>query len=154
MKCKKCRRLIKTELESLNGIDQVKVNISEENATIKYDPKKIEIQTIKSAIKELGYDPQNKNNYSCKEKDTKNTLMQGLIYGFIPHIGCIGFVIGSILGVTVLMNLFRPFLMNRYFFHALILMSMVFVTISATIYLKRNELLTWNGIKKKKAISQ
>ncbi len=94
------------------------------------------------------------NEMSCCKKnesneDKKKTLIQGLIYGTIPHVGCIMFIIGSILGVTVLMQFFKPLLMNRYFFHFLIALSLLFATFSSWLYLRKNSLLSLNGMKKK-----
>lgn len=90
-----------------------------------------------------------KNKVKCC--DTKDSsIKQGLIYGIIPHIGCIAFIIGSILGVTVLMNVFRPIMMNRYFFHWLFLVAIGFATLSSVFYLRKNNLLSWDGVKKKK----
>ena len=86
----------------------------------------------------------------CCEKKKDKSLRQGILYGLIPHIGCIAFIIGSILGVTVLMNFFKPVLMNRYFFHALIGISLGFATLSSILYLRKNKMLSWPGIKKKK----
>lgn len=45
----------------------------------------------------------NKNNKQPQmneEKKKPKGFLVGLIYGLIPHIGCIGFIIFSILGVT------------------------------------------------------
>jgi len=88
----------------------------------------------------------------CKpKKEYKGkSLFKGIMYGLLPHTGCILFIIASILGATVLMQFFRPLLMNRYIFHYLILLSIGFATLSSLIYLKRNKLLSWRGIKKKK----
>ncbi|MBU0467091.1 MAG: hypothetical protein KJ718_04110 [Nanoarchaeota archaeon] len=85
------------------------------------------------------------------KKDKEGNIKQGLIYGLIPHIGCIAFIIGSVLGVTVLMQFFKPILMNRYFFHALMGVSIGFATLSSVIYLKKHKLLNKEGIKKKKS---
>ena len=94
-----------------------------------------------------------KNLPSCckptKEYKGNNPLI-GIAYGIIPHIGCIMFIIGAVLGVTILMQYFRPFLMNRYIFHYLILLSVGFATLSSFLYLRKNKLLSWKGIKKKK----
>ncbi|MEW6295243.1 MAG: hypothetical protein AB1467_03010 [Candidatus Diapherotrites archaeon] len=82
--------------------------------------------------------------------DKKNkTFLEGIIYGLIPHIGCIAFIIGSILGVTVLINLFRPLLLNKYFFYILFLVSISFATISALLYLRKNGILSMAGVKRK-----
>jgi hypothetical protein len=84
-----------------------------------------------------------------KEYKGKNSLV-GLAYGIIPHIGCIIFIVASILGVTVLMNFFKPLLLNRNIFYYLIAISIGFATLSSFIYLKKNKLLSIGGIKNKK----
>ena len=87
---------------------------------------------------------------SANETTGKNkNILQGLFYGIIPHIGCIAFIIGSILGVTLLTQLFRPLLMNPYFFHILILLSLSFATLSSILYLRKNGLLSSVGAKRK-----
>jgi len=80
---------------------------------------------------------------------SKNGLLQGIFYALVPHTICIAFLIGSILGVTLLMQFFKPLLMNRYFFYALIAISLMFATLSAALYLRRNGLLSALGAKKK-----
>ncbi len=91
-------------------------------------------------------------NKNTEEKESsccrKESWRQGVLYGFIPHLGCIAFIIGSVLGVTFLMNWFKPLLMNRYFFHALISLSLGLATLSSILYLKKNNQLSRNGIKK------
>lgn len=82
------------------------------------------------------------------EKETQGFL-SGVMYWLIPHIGCIAFIIGSVLGATVLMQFFKPLLMNKYFFYLLILLSLVFATISSALYLRKNGLLSLQGIKRK-----
>ncbi|MCC7570735.1 hypothetical protein KO465_05285 [Candidatus Micrarchaeota archaeon] len=92
-----------------------------------------------------------KQKNCCGEKKSvkdKNSVM-GIMYGVFPHIGCIAFIVGSILGVTVLTQLFKPLLMNPYLFHILILMSLVFATLSSLLYLKSNGFLSIWGIKQK-----
>ncbi|MBI4980870.1 hypothetical protein HZC30_04925 [Candidatus Woesearchaeota archaeon] len=83
---------------------------------------------------------------NCCKPDPK-PLKQSIIYGIIPHIGCIAFIIGSIFGVTILMQWFKPLLMNRYFFYMLIAASLTLTTLSAMLYLKKNQLLSMRGIK-------
>ena len=76
--------------------------------------------------------------------------MSGLIYGLLPHVGCIGFIVFSVLGVTAATAVFKPLLLNPYFFHILIALAIFFATVAAAIYLKKNGLLSWSGIKRKK----
>ena len=80
-------------------------------------------------------------------KKKKKGFSQGLFYGLLPHTGCFMFIIGSILGVTLLMNFAKPFLMNQYFFHYLIGISLGFATLSAGFYLRKNNKLSIQGSK-------
>lgn len=87
----------------------------------------------------------------CPGKNEKSKgFWSGLIYGLVPHTGCIAFIIFAILGITTATALIKPLLMNRYFFYMLIALSFIFATISAAIYLKKFNLLSFEGIKKKK----
>jgi len=79
----------------------------------------------------------------------KNAL-NGIVYGIIPHIGCIMFIVAAVLGATVLVQLFKPILMNRNIFYYLFLISLGFATLSSFFYLKKNRKLSWEGIKSKK----
>ena len=85
---------------------------------------------------------------SSNKKESKGFL-SGLVYGLIPHTGCIAFIIFSILGVTTATALFKPLLMSRYLFYGLIMISFLFATISAIIYLKKMNMFSREGIKKK-----
>lgn len=88
----------------------------------------------------------------CSKPDKKpEGIWQGIAYGLIPHTGCIIFIIASILGATVLMQLFKPILMNEYIFYYLILISIGFATLSSYFYLKKHDSLSLEGIKKKKS---
>lgn len=135
MHCNSCVTRIEEKLLQMKGVNRVKVNLVEEKAYITFNPKKIDLNKIKAEIELTGYKTESNND--SKETSRSSSLKQGLIYGLIPHIGCIAFIIGSILGVTVLTQLFRPLLMNRYFFHILIGISFLFATISAIVYLKK-----------------
>lgn len=79
----------------------------------------------------------------------KRGLLTGITYGLIPHIGCIAFIVASILGITTATAFFKPLLLNSYFFYGLIVLSLAFATISAIIYLKKNGILSTLGAKRK-----
>lgn len=147
MHCKSCVELIESKLSSLEGMVEVKVNLAKDEAEVKFNPDKISLEKINSEISKLGYSTSDKER--DKQKKKGRGFLQGLIYGLIPHIGCIAFIVGSILGVTVLMKFFRPLLMNRYFFHTLIGVSLGFATLSSAYYLRNNRLLSLSGIRKK-----
>lgn len=141
MHCKACVELIEFKVGQLNGVSYVKAHLAEDKAVVKFDPRKVGLAELKSEIDSLGY--------STHHGKKCNNLLQGITYGLLPHAGCIAFIIASILGVTVAMNFFRPLLMSPFIFHGLVLMSLVFATISSTMYLRKNGLLSWWGIQKK-----
>ncbi len=143
MHCKSCADKIESKLGSLDGVESIKVNLVENNGLVKFNPEKIKLETIKSEIAKLGYSTGSKN------AKHKKGLVEGIMYGLIPHIGCIAFLIGSIFGVTFLMKFFKPLLLSRYFFHILILISLLFATASAFFYLRKNGFLSLAGIKRK-----
>lgn len=93
----------------------------------------------------------NEKQDCCKKNNLreKKSFSAGIAYGLIPHLGCIAFIIGSTLGVTMLMQFFKPLLMNRYLFHMLILMSLMFATLSSFLYLRKNSFLSIFGVKRK-----
>lgn len=88
----------------------------------------------------------------CEPKSSKPEkagLLTGILYGILPHTFCIAFIIFSIIGATTASLFFKKILLIPYLFNLLIGMSLVFATISAVIYLKRNNFLSLVGMKKK-----
>ena len=85
----------------------------------------------------------------CDVKIKEKGLSKGILYGLIPHVGCLLFLVFTVLGVTALSALFKPLLLNRYFFYLLIVFSFILATISAMIYLNKNGFLSVSGVKKK-----
>lgn len=149
MRCKRCADSIIKRLSEADGIKDVTVKLVSDEAIVRYDDEKRTKEEIETMIQDLGFLVRSgPDTADTDKKDT--TIMQGILYGTIPHIGCIMFIIGSILGVTFLMNWFRPLLMSRFFFHALIALALVIATLSSALYLKKNGMLSWQGIKKKR----
>ncbi len=140
MTCQKCVKKINTKLKSAKGVKTVKVDLLNKQVKVNYNNKQTSIDKIKSEIEKLGYDTSNK----------KDSTIKGITYGLIPHIGCIGFIIASIIGATTLITLFKPLMMNRYFFYILILISLGFAAISSIFYLRKHSELNWAGIKENK----
>lgn len=145
MTCKACVKLIESEVGSLDGVKSVKVNLAEDKAIVKFNPKKVSLKNIESEISSLGYSTDNMK----ATKSKKGGLLQGLAYGLLPHTGCIIFIIASIIGSTVAIQFFKPLLMNRYIFYFMILLSAVFATGASLFYLRSNGLLSKAGLKKK-----
>jgi hypothetical protein len=87
----------------------------------------------------------------CKKEEKKNKgILNGILYGLTAHSFCILFILLTVLGATTLTTILRPLFMSRYFFHVLILIAVIFATVSALLYLKRNNKLSLLGIKEKK----
>lgn len=146
MHCGSCVKIIEESLSEAKGIKSIKVDLADETAEIEFDKNIVTIDKIKSEIETLGYSV---GDEPTSNHNKKKTILQGIAYGLIPHIGCIAFIIGSILGVTLLMQFFKPLLMNRYFFHVLILISLLFATLASVLYLRKNKLLSFKGMKRK-----
>jgi copper chaperone CopZ len=91
----------------------------------------------------------NNQKICCQKETKKKGLFIGLLYGIVPHTFCIAFIILTVLGATTATAFLKPFLLNRYFFYILIGLSIFFATISAIIYLEKNGVLSFQGIKRK-----
>ncbi len=86
----------------------------------------------------------------CKPVPKGKGILAGIFSGLLAHSFCIAFILFTIIGSTTATTLLRPLMLNAYFFYILVGFSFVFATISALIYLKRNSLLSLEGIKRKK----
>ncbi len=74
-------------------------------------------------------------------------FLLGLVYGLIPHTFCILFIVLSVVGATAATSVIRRFLYVPYLFQIIVALSLVFATVSAALYLKRNGLLSLPGIR-------
>lgn len=95
---------------------------------------------------------QNKQKNCCEnnlETNHKKGFLSGIMLGLVPHTFCILFIIFSIIGATTGTLLFKNILTIPYFFQFLILISFIFATLSAIIYLRRSQTLSIIGLKKK-----
>ena len=140
MHCNSCVEMIESKIGSMKGVKRIKVSLADSKASVQFDPKSVSIDNIKSKIVSLGYSVD-----GIKKKS--GGLARGIMYGLIPHIGCIAFIVGSVLGVTVLTQFFTPLLMNPFFFHILIAISIGFATLSSVLYLRSNKLLSFAGMR-------
>ncbi len=143
MTCQSCVKNIKRGVGKLDGVRDVKVDLLEHTATVSYDGRRIALKDIEGEIATLGYSTAN------SQKGGSSGVWQGVAYGLVPHLGCIAFIIGSIVGSTLLIQLAKPLLMNRYFFHILVAISFAFATAGILLYLRSNGLLSWRGAKRK-----
>ncbi|MBU1939489.1 cation transporter [Candidatus Micrarchaeota archaeon] len=158
MHCNSCAELIKDRLSKLPGVTEADASYADETVKVVFDAGKTQRGGIEAEITKMGYTVENSVNASSPspspgaagESSTKTTLREGIIYGLTPHIGCIGFIVASVLGVTVAVELFRPLLMNPWFFHILVVISIGFATASSMFYLNKQGLLSWKGVRRKK----
>ncbi|MBM3208915.1 hypothetical protein FJZ40_01320 [Candidatus Shapirobacteria bacterium] len=83
-------------------------------------------------------------------KQGKDKLwMSGILAGILPHTFCILFVLLSIIGATTATVFLKPLLLHKNFFYFLILLSFAFATLSASLYLAKNGILSLAGLKRK-----
>jgi copper ion binding protein len=143
MHCKSCVHLVESKVGSIKGVNSIKVDLSHDKAQVSYKPEETSLERIKQEVEALGY------RAGGPPARKSKGILQGIAYGLVPHIGCIGFIIGSIIGVTMLTEFARPLLMNRYFFYILVGISLLFATTGAILYLRSNGLLSLAGMRKK-----
>ena len=148
MKDENSERQIKNVLSKIDGVEKVKVDYKNEKVEIVFNAGKVSLDDIEEELLELDYDIEVKK--ASEKKGSGMSLKQGIVYGLVPHIGCIGFIAASVLGVTVAVEFFKPLLMNPWFFHILILIAIGFATFSSGFYLRKQGLFSFAGIKRKK----
>ncbi len=77
MECVNCSNSIKSFLEKTSGIRSVAVNYTSETAVIEFNPDEINLETIKSHIKQLGYEvAEDTDEGSIEMSKKKNLLFQ------------------------------------------------------------------------------
>ena len=77
---------------------------------------------------------------SCeKNKDElKNGLRNGIISAIIPHIGCIAFIIFTLLGISAGSIFLKRFILASWSFPLLFFLSFLLASISSVFYFKKN----------------
>ncbi len=92
-----------------------------------------------------------KNNLCCQtsKNNSPRGILSGVFFGLIPHAFCIAFILFSVLGAVGATAVVKKFLLFPYFFHFLILVSLLLATLSSAVYLKKNYCLCVAGVKNK-----
>jgi copper chaperone len=57
MSCGHCEMRVKKAVEAIDGVRKVEVNLRNKNAVVEYDERKANLEKIKAAIREVGYEP-------------------------------------------------------------------------------------------------
>ena len=94
---------------------------------------------MRNAIQQVGQ----RNGFTQSEK--KQGVIQGIIFGLVPHTFCILFVVLSIVSAATATTLLKRLLYLPYFFQIIVALAFVFAMVSSVFYLKRNGLLSWAG---------
>jgi len=55
MSCASCVANVETALKGLAGVQEVRVNLATEQATVAYDPTRVTLQDLRKAVEEIGY---------------------------------------------------------------------------------------------------
>ncbi len=55
MTCASCVATIEKSVKNLDGVLDIKVNLSTENASLEYDPNKVDLSKVEKAVNDLGY---------------------------------------------------------------------------------------------------
>jgi hypothetical protein len=85
----------------------------------------------------------------AEENNHKKGLRTGILSGILPHSFCILFILFSVLGATGATALIKNFLIIPHFFFLLVVISLLFTTASAILYLHKANSLSLAKIKTK-----
>lgn len=56
MSCNHCVQAVESALKRLEGVTEAKVSLADKNVTVQYDDSKVNVETMKAAIEDQGYD--------------------------------------------------------------------------------------------------
>lgn len=73
-----------------------------------------------------------------KSREERKGLLHGIASALIPHIGCIAIIFFALTGITAGSVFFKKFLLVKWIFPAMVLLSLAIATLSAVLYLRRD----------------
>ena len=82
MTCASCSAAVERVTRKLDGVAESKVNLATEKLTISYDPSKLRLSDIKSAIEKAGYRAKEEEGVDL-DKEKKEKEIKGLWRRFI-----------------------------------------------------------------------
>lgn len=116
MSCAACSARIERKLSGMDGVLEAKVNLATERATVQYDPKKVRLSDLVSAVESLGYHAAPAEDASDREKELREkeirTLRTLLV---ISAILTAPLLLGMILWISGLRGPIVTFLHNPWF---------------------------------------
>ncbi|MDF5713984.1 MAG: heavy metal translocating P-type ATPase [Rhizonema sp. NSF051] len=111
MSCASCARNVEQAISSVPGVDEANVNFGAEQATVKYNPKKTNLETIQNAVEAAGY-----SAYSLQEQEMitgvddaekaerlaeTRSLIRKVVVGAVISIVLIGGSLPAMLGINL-----------------------------------------------------
>lgn len=54
--CSECSEKIRSTVKAITGVQNVSVNLKSQQLSVEFDPSRINADTIKTAVSEMGYD--------------------------------------------------------------------------------------------------
>jgi len=121
MDCASCAASIEHNLKKAKGVISASVNFAAENAFVEFDPKEIEIKSVKKIITDLGYKIDEPNEHEGHHKMEKESEIKKLklrfLLSFIFGLPVIYMVMGGLIGLPV------PEILERYGIPIQILLS-------------------------------
>lgn len=89
MTCASCVRAVEKAIQKLDGVVEVGVNLATETAQVKYDADKVRISSIKTVIKNAGYEPLEISlETSDADRDEKERQTSEMLQRVRVAIGC------------------------------------------------------------------
>jgi copper chaperone CopZ len=65
MSCGTCVRHVTRALEGMRGVNHVDVSLNESRAIVEYNPSEVDIQALRTAIRDAGYDASPSSSPCC-----------------------------------------------------------------------------------------
>ncbi|MDF5733326.1 MAG: heavy metal translocating P-type ATPase [Rhizonema sp. PD38] len=111
MSCASCARNVEQAISSVPGVDEANVNFGAEQATVKYNPKKTNLEKIQNAVEAAGY-----SAYSLQEQEMitgaddaekaerlaeTRSLIRKVVVGAVISIVLIGGSLPAMLGINL-----------------------------------------------------
>lgn len=100
MTCAMCVKSIETAVGSLDGVDEINVNLATESAFLRYDPSKTTLDEVKKLIKELGYEVAGEEEQYLEEEKHISEMKKKLYLAALA--GAFLFVINRIWDLQIL----------------------------------------------------
>ncbi|AFZ61225.1 copper-translocating P-type ATPase [Anabaena cylindrica FACHB-243] len=98
MSCASCARSVEDAIASVPGVNECSVNFGAEQATVDYDPRKTDLQTIQDAVDAAGYSayPIQEQNLMAGEDDEEKRYRQQELQDLQQKV-TVGGIIGAVL---------------------------------------------------------